>query len=632
MATLYRIPRFLCPSVPKAVRTYARQSTDRRKSPLVQNIDKLEAYLKVLQKDVRKKAHKATIDQDAGTFDEQEMTELYQAIASPLRPALVAPKELLSRELCSKLSIDITAPTGTINWALVTDKILSTEVSANFSIPEINDVLHAMPHHDRVVSGRRLVENLTFRPTRFMYDLLMDSYASNRSVVEALEMFDRIKSANLEPSLYSYAHLMKAFAMTRDLPKASALYQHMQEQNIEPNLVINTSLIATCIRSQQVERAFSIFDSMKYKATTSAPDAQTYSMMIHACSLDLNMSAERASDLYQEMTERGLQPTLETFNSLIHVYASRKDYFTEAWRISESMQRNNIQMDKTTWHGLLSACVTNRDIGRARTLVRELFRLGGTQEAWQPDGITYQLLFRAYANASVKRSKNPQSRNLDVLNPSEDIVSHQPDGSLWVDEVPFTSDAVLQESFNVMRHLQSNRPDLLGTQLIDTYLTISQAFESPERFLNDWNTLYDDEKIPKGRFSYQIGLAASYTFKDWPLLQQVWSEREAWRSGPGKEAGDVGIRGVPRSKKVTKKDSFGDFEATKTYIESLARLNRVQQATRVLDSARNKFIFHKADLKCFQTKSLQVGDEEAVLLYMDMFPDHHTSRKDYRYY
>lgn len=613
-------PKFLCPALTRSARTQAARAPRRIKSPLVQNIAKLEEYIKSLQRTVKKQSlgTKQALEEEAS---DHEITELYKSLSStPARIALPTPRELIPGELARIMFLKAHSSSEDVDWDAACSALVSSRRFLSLSSKEINIVLEAMPHEARIKAGLEILNKMKTAPDALTFDLFMDSYASCAQPDQALAMFDRSRGVGIRPSLYSYAHLMKAFAVTKDLKRASAMYQHMREQKIEPNLVIYTSLIATCVRTRNTNEAFTIFDALKYKSSESAPDAHTYSLMIYACSLDSRLSAERASDLFTEMTGKGLKPTKETFNSLIHVYASRRDYFAESWRMSEMMQSNGIEMDKITWHSLLSACVSHRDLKRARTLVREMMRISKTNRHWTPDAITYQLLFRAYAHAKVRRSLTP----IDIIELHKEV---QPSATsdLWINQEPFSSDDLLQESSNIMDYIRLQHSEILSTQLIDTYLTISQSFEAPERFKRDWESLYAVH--PKGKFSYEIALQASYNFKDWTLLQQVWSERQAWRASqpPMSITGNV----------LSQTDHYGDFVATRLYIESLSRLNRIQQASQVLDEARTRFTFEKGDLKCFQTKSIQVGDEDAVLLYRDMFPEqhqYHSKRQENRYF
>lgn len=610
------LPKFLCPALARSVSTQTVRASRRVKNPLVQNIEKLEVYIKSLEKTVKKQSLGAKESLQGETSD-YDIAELYRNLSNAPRPALPAPRELLPSKMAKLMSLDTTAQTDKVDWDNAVMILMQSKEFTHLSSGDINAVLEAMPHHMRIDSGRRLVDQMAATPDRMTFDLLMNSYASCAKADEALAVFDQSRQAGLKPSLYSYAHLMKAFAVTKDLKRASAMYDHMRQENVEPNLVIYTSLIATCIRAGNTHRAFTIFEALKYASNESAPDTHIYSLMIHACSVDPNLSAERASDLFDEMTRKGLKPSRETFNSLIHVYALRPDFFSEAWRMSEMMQSNGIAMDKTTWHSLLSACVHHRDLKRARRLVIEMTRMSKTHQDWSPDAITYQLLFRAYAHASVQRSLVPANVVESIL-----AVQVQDPNTLWIDQEPFRSDDLLQESLNIMTYLCKQKTELLSTQLIDTYMTIAQSFEAPARFKADWERLY---KIhPKNRFSYEIGLRASYDLKDWELLQMVWSERQAWRA--------LQKSSSPTSVSSYLTQDYGDFEAVRLYIESLSRLNRIQQASEVLDHARAEYVFEKRHLKCFQSKSLQVGDEDAVLLYRDMFPEQQRTRGVSKFY
>lgn len=612
--------KFLCPALVRNVSNKAKKNISRpSKSPLVKNIEKLETYIKTLQKTVQKQISiTESTHGDEAEAREVDITDFYRKLSTPASPALPAPQEILPAKLLDVLGLEVAVNLHDIPWKNVISGLVQSGRVNDLSISDINAILQSMPHGSRIQSGRELVDKLSKTPDRMTYDLLMDSYASLARASEALAIFDQSRASGLTPSLYSYAHLMKAFAVTKDLHRASALYQHMLSKGVEPNTIIVTSLIATCVRVRDTAKAFSIFDTMKYKSAESRPDAYTYSLMIYACSLDSQMSAERASDLFTEMTSNGLKPTKETFNALIHVYASRSEYFSEAWRMSELMQTNGIDMDKTTWHSLLSACVTNRDLFKARRLVMEMMKLGQTRPAWRPDAITFQTLFRAYAHGHARRSRVPQN----VAEP-EPYVTHGPDGDLWVHHEPYTSNDLLKESRNILDHILAERGELISTQLIDTYMTIAQAFDAPERFFNDWQTLYDSHR--KKKYSYEIGLRASYDLTSTEILDTVWAERQQWRAQQNQEQ-----LNSPSNK--LEKNQFHDFEAFRLYIESLARLNRIAEAATMLDAVRDEYKFEKCDLKCFWTKAFQLGNHDAMELCWQISPDNRPSKRDPRFW
>ncbi|ORY84468.1 hypothetical protein BCR37DRAFT_378501 [Protomyces lactucae-debilis] len=592
---MYRLPRFLCPALSRTIPT--------RRPParplLLQNIDKLESYVKSLEKKVQKQAVAAKKAAEPEEIDQESALAMYASLADKAQTAQPTAAQLPAT-LRTTMQLAESADLKTVDWGRAVSHLISSDDAARLSTSDLNGILLAMPARARLSAGERLLAVTTCRRDNLSYDLMMDAHASLSQVPQALAAFDALQKAGLTPTRYSYAHLMKAFAKTSDVERAAALYKHMQARGIEANLVTITTLINCCIRAGKTERAFSIFDALKYRAANTAPDIHTYTLMIHACAKDKTQSAERASELFEELAERGLQPTRATFNALIHVYATRRDYFAQAWKMAELMKSNQVDLDKTTWHSLLAACAMNKDLTRARKLVRELEVIGKQQPLWAPDEKTYQLLFRTYAGATVKKSR--VAIDEATLGDEGDAQSLVQKGLAveWIEQMPFTSNDVLEESRRVMAYLQQLHPESLSTQLIDTYLTIAIPYKASKRFIQDWQTLYAN--LERSRFSFQIALQAAYAFRDSAFLNQVWAERTAWLAN------------------TANKHLRHDQEATKLYIEALARCDRLEEAVDILADARTHYQFTKPDLRCFQTKAMQLANEDAVLLYNTMFP------------
>jgi pentatricopeptide repeat protein len=568
---------------------------------LLQNIEKLESYVKTLEKKVQKQAVAAKKAAEADAIDDTAAEAMYASLAGSAQPALTdSSKELLPPKLREAMHVAVSASPQSIDWGKSVSILIENNEAARLSTGELNSILLSMPVRARQSAGKRLLTAVACKRDALSYDLMMHAHASLGQATDALATFDSLRQAGLNPTQYSYAHLMKAFAETSDVTRAAALYKHMQDQGLEVNLVTSTTLISCCIRAGHIDRAFSIFDALKYRAFSTAPDIHTYSLMIHACAKDPQQSAERASELFQELTERGLKPARATFNALIHVYATRRDYFAEAWKIAELMKANEVDLDQATWHALLAACAMSKDLMRARKLVQELEAIGKQQPRWAPNERTFQHLFRAYASATnAKRSKVRIDNS--TLETSDNTGSLIPESFeiQWINQVPFTSNDVLEESRRVMAYIQKLHPEHVSTQLVDTYMTIAITFSASKRFMQDWDTLY--ATLQRSRFSFEIALQAAYAFRNSAFLDQVWSQRDTW------------ISASPRNEDHER-------EATRLYIEALARCERLAEATETLAHARTLHRFTKRDLHCFQTKAVQLEDEEAVVLYNSMFP------------
>ena len=478
------IPRFLCPALSRSVRT-ARSAINRSNDPLVKNLDKLESYIRSLQNKVKAKSLGRKQRQSDEDLSDAEVKDVYLSLKGPEQQKLPAPRSVLTSSLCKRLAIAQDDDQRSLDWVSITKTLDATTLRPT----EVSAILSVMPHNQRVLAGRTLFD-ATKSPSILSHDLLMDSYATLGNALAALEMFDRLRRFTT-PTIYSYAHLMKAFAVTRDLPRATALYKFLQTSKIAPNLVIYTSLMTCCVRCGHYNEAFEIFDTMKFTSLNTKPDVQTYTLLIHACSLDSTKSAERAADLFQELLASNLRPTKETYHALMRVYATRPDYFVECWSLVERMQEEGHQIDKLTYHALLKACVTAKDLVKARKLVREMERIGIT------DAITWHFLLRVYACAKVRRTGNTVEASTD-----------------WLDEE--VSDAlVIYETGRIVERLE--RENAMNGQLYDTYLTMLSKFN--HRFKEHYL------RFSKSEYSLDIAISHAHATKDLPFLESLWTPK-----------------------------------------------------------------------------------------------------------
>lgn len=413
------------------------------------------------------------------------------------------------------------------------------------------------------------------------------------------------------------------------MPSAAAAFSQMQASGIEPNVIVYTSLIQACINCRDFETAWQIFNLIKLKSEATAPDVQTYSLMIHACAV--NGEVERAIDLFTDMTVRGeMAPTAESYNSLIHACAMRSDYFMEAWKYASEMQNAGLRMDKLTFNVLVQACGKVGDLTRARLLVRHMNESGNDE--LRPDKTTFQNLLRAYATCRTGASfyhkvKSPAmtrkaQRNAELakqttiemdeetfVTPKQDLVRRQ-DHAAAVAKIPFLPQAILRserdvidEAALVVSWLRDRKPWCVDTQTMNSYLDVCKAqnsfadvewsyhhdFENPPNpFLRNQQSSADGEKryaqsealaarvlaaedydLPKLRrniYTFRSALAAAVKFRQSEFAQQVWKDRQAFTATPA-------YRRTPMSDRQK-----CDQEAERGMIWMLALDNKLDQA------------------------------------------------------
>ena len=80
------------------------------------------------------------------------------------------------------------------------------------------------------------------------YNVVINSYASERNVEGAAEWFNKIEEAGLKPSLISYSTMFKVCTSTKrgDLAKYY-LKRLLEDDDLEPNLITLNHAIQVCI-------------------------------------------------------------------------------------------------------------------------------------------------------------------------------------------------------------------------------------------------------------------------------------------------------------------------------------------------------------------------------------------------
>jgi pentatricopeptide repeat protein len=436
----------------------------------------------------------------------------------------------------------------------------------------------------------------------------------------------------------------------------------MQAAGIEPNLIVYTTLIQTCINSEDLETAWHIFDLIKYKSTATAPDVSTYSLMIHACAQ--KGEVERALDLFTDMTQRReLTPTAETYHALIHACAMRKEYFAQAWQYAVEIQREGLKINLMTLNVLVQACGRSGNLTRARLLVRHMF---ASNPEIHPDTLTYQNLLRAYANYQPPKlnSKLSKTSKLKQVLTSEEACFIQPDYKLTAsidqpESIPFLKKPILQNSREVLDEaalivnwLRDMKPEMIDTQLLNSYLDICVCqksftdltwsyrndFENPKSLfakpppntpsetepselsdppepsstqptssppeIDPKTTLYDLPKLPRNLYTFRIALQGAVENRNLSFAREVWSDRMAYVRSPAYWSEPPAVR------------TRSDFIAETLLIDVLALANRLGEAARRVEvlSADAKFQWTTNDLKTLRTKAVQLEDPSTVEL------------------
>lgn len=183
---------------------------------------------------------------------------------------------------------------------------------------------------------------------------------------------------------------------------------------ISPNKENFTKIIEFYENMNLREKAWNIFDTMKFLSKSHGPDEVTYNLMIRICEKDKNYA--KAIDLYHEMKDHNIEPQPQTYNLMGRVLArcSANNVIAEGnsealrlvgWKfVSEIMNKDDYSNVAT----MMSLAAYDGDIAVSRALyfnysMGQYRRIKGTMDdklAWQKclDPKLFNYLLLSYSN------------------------------------------------------------------------------------------------------------------------------------------------------------------------------------------------------------------------------------------
>ena len=134
------------------------------------------------------------------------------------------------------------------------------------------------------------------------YNVVINSYASERDLEGALAWFEKIHEAGLRPSLISYSTIFKVCASTKRGDLALTFLDRLvREEDLQPSLVtLNHALQALTASQEHFDDARRLLETMEARFGV-APNASTYTSLLRAASE--KGDARLALELYHRMKD-----------------------------------------------------------------------------------------------------------------------------------------------------------------------------------------------------------------------------------------------------------------------------------------------------------------------------------------
>lgn len=278
---------------------------------------------------------------------------------------------------------------------------------------------------------------------RLMYETLLQNLSDlkppglgqeDKVIVKMKQLLERYDKAR--EVLINLPNRMSQFSLNCCLKYSTKLtsFENMEyflskfknEYGIAPNRENYTTVIQFYVKQGISKQAWDVFDTMKFLSSSHAPDVTTYNSVLHLCNKERDYA--KAIDLYEEMHERHLQPSIKTLNIMAKTMAraSANNIISEGkadslrllgWNYIHTLENNfNHTKHETQFYHTLEAMMAlaayDGDIGIARALYykyitrkyKEVVRYSkgklDLQKIWQMtlDPQLFNSLMLSYAN------------------------------------------------------------------------------------------------------------------------------------------------------------------------------------------------------------------------------------------
>lgn len=179
-------------------------------------------------------------------------------------------------------------------------------------------------------------------------------------------------------TIKQYADLIKQYLNHKRLKKAIEVLEvrMLTEDRVKPENYIYNILIGACAEVGYTKKAFSLYNDMKRRALSATGD--TYTCLFNACSNSpwASDGLKRAKHLREFMSEKGIEPNLTNYNSMIKAFGRCGDLST-AFQIVDEMRNKNIDIRVHTFNFLLQSCISDKERGLRHALIvwRHMLRL-----------------------------------------------------------------------------------------------------------------------------------------------------------------------------------------------------------------------------------------------------------------
>merc|ERR1719298_268433 len=239
---------------------------------------------------------------------------------------------------------------------------------------------------DRILA---LMDKAKVVPDEVLMNTLLDACVRLRDPRRLNNALNQFKASGVVPSMHANAVLIKAYGHAHRLDQAWKVWRElMHERKTHPNEEVYCAMIDACVHSDDLDAASKLFVEMRKQIPNSSKGTMIFSSLVKGFTQRKEM--DRAMELYEKVSDAGAC-NLVTYNTLIDIYARVGD-MDKVSKMFRDMCDRGVDPDLITYSTVIKGYCVQGDMEQAKVapsnftlsiLVKLYGRLGDLDRAFK---------------------------------------------------------------------------------------------------------------------------------------------------------------------------------------------------------------------------------------------------------
>ncbi|KAK1434392.1 hypothetical protein QVD17_00132 [Tagetes erecta] len=226
-------------------------------------------------------------------------------------------------------------------------------------------------------------------PNEFTFGILVRGYCRAARADEGLELLEMMRSMEIGSNIVIYNTLVSAFCKEGKTNEAEKLVEMLREDGHVPNVVTFNSMISALCSAGKVLEASRIFRDMQVNKELGNEEL----------GLVRNGMLLEAQAVLNEMAEKGVQPSIVSYNIMMDGLCKNEGKVSEAKELLKKMKERGYALNTVTYNIVIDGLCKIGQVDKAVATMHELWTQVNADVNYDnsctPDLITYSTIINA---------------------------------------------------------------------------------------------------------------------------------------------------------------------------------------------------------------------------------------------